>query len=98
MNRRHFSKAALAACVVTASGYGSAQPAAYPTRTVKIIATRSTPPPGATGAMIFTVRTNVFLGAVLPRFRVASTQTIAVKPLPQGDAVAISDIVCAMWS
>ena len=38
MNRRHFSKAALAACVVTASGYGSAQPAAYPTRTVKIIA------------------------------------------------------------
>ena len=38
MDRRQFSKTALAACVVTASGYGSAQPATYPTRTVKIIA------------------------------------------------------------
>ncbi len=38
MNRRQFSKSALAVCAVTASGYGSAQPAAYPTHTVKIIA------------------------------------------------------------
>ena len=79
MNRRQFSKAALAACVATPSGYGSAQPAAYPTRTVKIIA-----PVAPGGGVDLVART------VAERMQKALGQTFIVENMSGGGGVIAS--------
>lgn len=79
MNRRQFAKTALAACVVTASGYGSAQPAVYPSRTVKIIA-----PVAPGGGVDLVART------VAERMQKALGQTFIVENMSGGGGVIAS--------
>lgn len=79
MNRRQFAKTALAACVVTVSGYGSAQPAVYPSRTVKIIA-----PVAPGGGVDLVART------VAERMQKALGQTFIVENMSGGGGVIAS--------
>jgi tripartite-type tricarboxylate transporter receptor subunit TctC len=79
MNRRQFSKTALATCLVTASGYGSAQPAAYPSRTVKIIA-----PVAPGGGVDLVART------VAERMQKALGQAFIVENMSGGGGVIAS--------
>ena len=79
MNRRQFAKTALAACLVSASGYGIAQPATYPSRTVKVIA-----PVAPGGGVDLVART------VAERLQKALGQTFIVENVSGGGGVIAS--------
>ena len=79
MNRRQFAKTALAACLVSASGYGIAQPATYPSRTVKVIA-----PVAPGGGVDLVART------VAERLQKALGQTFIVENMSGGGGVIAS--------
>ena len=79
MNRRQFSKTALAACVAAASSAARSQAATYPSRTVKIIA-----PVAPGGGVDMTART------VAERLQRALGQTFIVENMSGGGGVIAS--------
>ena len=79
MNRRQFSKAALATYVAAASGYAAAQSSAYPSRTVKIIA-----PVAPGGGVDLVART------VAERLQKALGQAFIVENMSGGGGVIAS--------